>query len=126
MNFSKLAATVFTVLMTTLCAISTVNATASNNIIDKNISDHVIESMSADTKGGPRDVVQTMTDVTVLQAETNHLHVTVVKTGGEVMYELTSENLETTICTNGWESGDYIVETVDDLDIYQEFSITVD
>ncbi|BDS09766.1 hypothetical protein [Aureispira anguillae] len=112
--------------MTTLCSISTVNATASNNIIDKNISDHVIESMSADAKGGPRDVVQTMTDVTVLQTETNHLHVTVIKTGGEVMYELTSENLETTISTNGWESGDYIVETVDDLDIYQEFSITVD
>lgn len=126
MNLPKLAVTVATVLMTTLCSISTVDANSNTNLIVDNSFNLPFDVAYKKIDGGPRDVVQNMADVVVLQPEADVLHVTIVKEGGDVLYTTSSNDLETTISTENWESGEYTIETVDDSNNYQEFLVTID
>mgnify|MGYP000090938074 CR=1 FL=1 len=121
MNFSKNAATAIAVLIAILCSISNVNAT---HLLSSNIPTPIITELEAE-KGGPRDVVQTMIDVIVLQPETNYLKINIVNSEGEVVIEQETEDVRTILSTTGLEAGTYRVETEDEGADFQEFVIEV-
>lgn len=74
--------------------------------------------------GGPRDVVQTAIDIRVHQPTASDLIITIIKSNGEVLMTVSTDNLETIISTQDWESGNYTVETVDLVGDCQCFSIS--
>lgn len=121
MNFSKNAATAIAVLITLLCSISNVNAT---NLLNRNIPNSVILELEIE-KGGPRDVVQTMVDVVVIQSTNNYLKISIVNSEGQVLIEQETEETKTVLSIGGLKAGTYRVETVDREEDYQEFVIEV-
>ena len=76
--------------------------------------------------GGPRTVIQAMTDVIVEQPTASHLETTIVDSQGTRVIEVETESASTVISLEGLEQGTYTVETVDDNGDYQTFSITVE
>ena len=81
-------------------------------------------SIAAD--GGPRTVIQAMTDVIVEQPTASHLETTIINSQGATVIEAETETASRVISLEGLESGTYTVETVDDNGDYQVFSITVE
>lgn len=74
--------------------------------------------------GGPRDVVQTAIDIRVHQPTATDLTITVIKSNGEVLTTVLTDDLETIISTQDWESGNYTIETVDLAGDYQVFTVS--
>lgn len=125
MNLSKLVGTIAVTLVAILCSFSTVNANTSSDIVSNKVPTFSAQ-LNMKVEGGPRDVVQLMTDVTIFQPETTNLQLNVVNSKGEVLLQMNSNKLKTVISTKGWDAGEYVIETIDDEDIYQEFVITVE
>lgn len=76
-------------------------------------------------KGGPRDVVQTLVDITVLQPTMTPLTITLKKSNGEVVSVTSTTALSTVISLSGLDSGNYTVHTEDDFNDVQVFFISV-
>lgn len=76
--------------------------------------------------GGPRNIIQLNTAIEITQPTAKHLSITVVDEDGLVVKTSSTEDASTTIPTDGWESGEYTVQTIDDNADYQEDIITVD
>ena len=81
---------------------------------------------SAHVEGGPRTVIQAMTDVIVEQPTAAHLETTIVNSQGTAVIETETEAATTVISLDGLDAGTYRVETVDENGDYQEFSIIVE
>lgn len=75
--------------------------------------------------GGPRTVIQAMTDITVTQPTSTNLYITIKNSSGDAVIEAETQSEQTVISIEELESGSYTVETVDDYNDYQEFSITI-
>jgi len=116
MNFSKIFIATITIFFASL-SLTTAN-TSTTGLTELKIGEEV-------TEGGPRDVVQTMIDVIVLQPETNYLKINIVNSEGEVVIEQETEEIRTTLSTTGLEAGTYRVETEDEGADFQEFVIEV-
>ena len=114
MNISKF----FIALLTTLTF--SFNATATI-ITTTNIST-AVQSLD----GGPRTVIQAMTDISVNQETGTKLYTTILNSEGTAVIESETEEVSTVISVEGLESGTYTVETVDEAGDYQAFSITVE
>ena len=80
----------------------------------------------ATADGGPRTVIQAMTDISVNQETGTKLYTTILNSDGAAVIEAESEEVSTVISVEGLESGTYTVETVDEDGDYQAFSITVE
>lgn len=122
MNLSKFIVVINIIFMIVLFSASTLSATNSNN---DPITKETVLIGEEKVTGGPRDVVQTMTDVTVSQQQIDNLYITVIKVGGGIQCKATTDSLHTIISTEEWDPGDYRIETIDDFNVYQEFYITV-
>ncbi|BDS09767.1 hypothetical protein [Aureispira anguillae] len=122
MNLSKFIVVINIIFMIVLFSASTISATNSNN---DPIAKETLSVGEEKVTGGPRDVVQTMTDVTVSQQQTDNLYITIIKVGGGIQCKVTTDRLHTIISTEEWDAGDYRIETIDDFNVYQEFYITV-
>lgn len=121
MSLSKYAATAIAVLMTLLCSISTVNASVLSN-------DPLLGAVATKieySKGGPRDVVQTMTDVIVFQPTEDNLYINIINNEGEIVLQQETQGIKTVLSIMGLENGAYTVETIDDSEDIQEFTIEV-
>ena len=81
---------------------------------------------AATLDGGPRTVIQAMTDISVNQETGTKLYTTILNSDGAAVIEAESEEVSTVISVEGLESGTYTVETVDEDGDYQAFSITVE
>lgn len=80
----------------------------------------------AKVEGGPRTVIQAMTDIVVHQPTATNLYITIVDSNGNVVIKTATQEKKTVISAAGLSKGTYIVETVDDHGDYQEFPITID
>lgn len=120
MNLSKLFATIFIILISILPSFSIVNA----SVLPVETQEGQ-QQVDEKIEGGPRDVVQNMASVTILQPQTDMLYITVVKANGDFQCKATSDDLSIVISTEGWDAGDYVIETMDDSNVYQEFYITI-
>lgn len=122
MNLSRFIVAPIIISITIFC--TTLGASANDSTLR-------IEPQSTETAialgvdGGPRTVIQFMTSVTVFQPEAVNLNVTVIDSNGAVRCNLTTDEVQTVISTEGWAAGDYTVQTVDDENVYQEFDITI-
>lgn len=85
-----------------------------------------LNAAAGTTDGGPRTVIQAMTDIVVEQSTTGHLETTIVNSQGTVVIETETDSRSTVISLDGLQQGIYTVETVDDNGDYQEFSIIVE
>lgn len=79
-----------------------------------------------DHDGGPRDVVQTRTEVDIIQPTPTNLYITILDEDGAAEINEVSSSLETIIPTTDLEEGNYTIETVDDYGVFQEFSIEIE
>lgn len=77
-------------------------------------------------EGGPRDVVQTRTEVDIIQPTATNLYITILDEDGAIEISEVSASLETFISTTDLDEGDYRIETVDDYGVFQEFSIQIE
>jgi hypothetical protein len=77
-------------------------------------------------EGGPRTIIQNMTDVTVFQPTDTNLYIRVVNSEGTSVIEVETHNENTVISTEELEGGAYTIETIDDNGDYQEFNIIVE
>jgi len=116
MNFSKIFIITVTLLFGSL---SLINATPINELSDVTIQTEEVE-------GGPRDVVQTLIATTVYQPTATPLNITIRKSNGEAAIVVNTSSLITVISSVGLEAGSYTVETVDNLNDVQTFSITIE
>lgn len=73
--------------------------------------------------GGPRDVVQTAIDITIHQPTASDLLITILDSNGEVFMVVLTDDLQTVISTENWETGNYTIETIDLGADSQSFSI---
>jgi len=117
MNFSKIFIATITIFFASL-SLTTANV-STTGLTELKIGEVVIE-------GGPRDVVQTKVDVTIIQPTASNLNITIVDANGVTVIVETTRTEETTISTIDLEDGDYIIETIDDDGDYQEFAIKID
>lgn len=76
--------------------------------------------------GGPRDIIHARTDVTVVQATQDDLLIIIRDDNNQIVYETTSDALQTVISTETLQSGDYTVETVDDAGVTENFPLIVE
>jgi len=97
-----------------------INAATSIDILSINN----IETKRVD--GGPRTVIQAMTDVTILQTTMTNLHITIEDSEGELVVDETTCTQDAVFCTENWAEGTYKIVTIDDNEEYQEFFITVE
>ena len=81
---------------------------------------------TASVEGGPRTVIQAMTEVIIEQPTATNLHTKIVNASGNAVIELDTEEASTVISVAGLAEGTYTVETIDDNGDYQEFNITVE
>jgi hypothetical protein len=78
-------------------------------------------------EGGPRTIIQNMTDVVVVRQPTaTNLYTTIVNSEGNSVLEMETQDEDTVISVEGLEGGIYTVETIDDNGDYQEFNIIVE
>lgn len=77
------------------------------------------------TQGGPRTVIQAMTEVLVNQPTTTNLYITIIDSEGTVVIDEATQSLETSISIVGLKKGVYTVKTVDDYEDVQEFTISI-
>lgn len=116
MNYSKILIALIFILFSTLSAIAANSyEEATQTVVKKEI-----------IKGGPRDVVQTLVDVTVFQPTMTSLTITLKKSNGEVVSVTNTTALLTVISIQGLDAGDYTIHTEDDFNDVQTFSISVD
>jgi hypothetical protein len=111
---------IFIATLLTLTFSLNINAATSLNI--QSTSPTAIQKV----EGGPRTVIQAMTDITVQQPTATNLYITIVDTDDNTVLETETQKVSTLISVAGLEKGNYIVETIDDNGDYQEFAITVD
>ena len=95
------------------------NATTSTNTLS------VIPPAVEKVQGGPRTVIQAMTDVVVGQQTATYLQITIVDSEDNSVIERETEAVSTVISVKGLGQGTYTVETVDESGDYQEFSIVI-
>jgi hypothetical protein len=76
-------------------------------------------------EGGPRTIIQNMTDVVVIQPTGTNLYITIVNSEGTSVIEVETHNENTVISTEELEGGVYTIGTIDDNGDYQEFFITI-
>jgi hypothetical protein len=76
--------------------------------------------------GGTRGLIQLRSDVEITQPTPEYLEITVVDEDGVVVTTITTYDAKTTFSTDGWDSGEYTVQTIDDDADYQEHMIYVD
>ena len=115
MNISKF----FIALLITLTFSFNATATIITTTTNVSIAVHSLD-------GGPRTVIQAMTDISVNQESGTKLYTTILNSDGAAVIEAESEEVSTVISVEGLESGTYTVETVDEDGDYQAFSITVE
>ena len=77
-------------------------------------------------EGGPRTVIQAMTDVTVYQPTSGNLYIKIVNSEGSPVIETETGEVSIVISLEGLDSGVYTLETIDDNEDYQEFTIIVE
>ena len=77
-------------------------------------------------EGGPRTVIQAMTEVIIEQPTSTNLHTKIVNASGNAVIELDTDEASTVISVANLTEGTYTVETIDDNGDYQEFNITVE
>ncbi len=75
--------------------------------------------------GGPRTVIQAMTEIVVNQPTATNLSIKVIDSTGVVVIEETTQSLQTRISTTGLKPGTYTVETIDDYDDLQVFTVVI-
>ena len=77
--------------------------------------------------GGPRAVIiRAATSLEVRQSVPEHLDITIEDEHGNIVAVSSTEDLQTTISTNGWADGEYTVKTIDDNADYQEITIVIE
>ncbi|WMX13467.1 T9SS type A sorting domain-containing protein [Aureispira sp. CCB-E] len=116
MNISKFFIAVLTSITFSFNAAATLPT-----IIDNDIT---VEAKKVE--GGPRTVIQAMTEVVVLQPTANNLYITILNSDGQLMAKATTSAQEVTFSTEEWNAGTYKIETTDDSQEYQEFYINVE
>ena len=118
MNVSK----IFITLLVTLVFSFSVTATATMATAVNAVTPAAVKKV----EGGPRTVIQAMTDVVVYQPTSTNLYTTIVNSEGNSVIETETREANTVISLEGLPSGNYTLETIDDNGDYQEFSITVE
>lgn len=76
--------------------------------------------------GGPRNIIQGLTEIVVDQPVAEHLDITILDEDGRVVVASSTRNVRTTISIVGWGKGDYTVQTINDDADYQEQVIVID
>jgi hypothetical protein len=85
--------------------------------------------VSLETKkveGGPRTIIQNMTEVIIFQPTVTTLYITIISAKGELVSKMVASAQEIAFSTEEWDAGTYKIETTDDQQEYQEFYITVE
>lgn len=119
MNASKFIGIAMLAVM--LCSFSTATTPTSPKLFVH----PTVASSTSTIEGGPRDIIQFMTSVTIVQPQSETLDI-VIKLNGAVVHATTTTQLQTNISTSGWSPGDYIVETVSLDNDYQELYFTIE
>jgi hypothetical protein len=111
----------FIAVLVTLTFSLNINATASIGTLQNTTT--VIEKV----EGGPRTIIQNMTEVVIEQPTNTTLYITIVNSADNSIIEMeaTSEK-EVMFSTEEWDVGTYKIETTDNQAEYQEFYITVE
>lgn len=107
--------TAFTQAIFSLFALLTISFTASANFLT-----------NIEPPGGTRSLIQLHSTIEITQNTPEHLSITIVDEDGVVVLTTTTDDASAVISTAELESGDYIVQTIDDDGDYQEYEITID
>jgi hypothetical protein len=97
------------------------NANAATSINTQSNSTTAIEKV----EGGPRTIIQNMTDIIVEQPTATNLYITIVNSGGAPVIEAVTQDKKTLISIAGLAAGTYTVETVDDYNNLEVFVIVI-
>lgn len=111
-----------------ITAVITVLFTLNNKeITNLSLLDYNTSSLVAkgNIQGGPRTVIQAMTEVVVYQPTATNLYITIVDSEGTVVIDQTTQSLETRISTVGLKKDTYTIKTVDDYGNVQIFTISI-
>lgn len=84
------------------------------------------QEVPAEAKGGPRNVIQQRSSITVTQPTNDYLEIVVVNQTGNTVYETTTTAHETVISTESWNQGNYTVITTDAYGDRQDFYVTIE
>jgi hypothetical protein len=89
------------------------------------LNNNIKASLTEKTHGGPRTVIQAMTEVVVNQPTATNLYITIVDAEGTIVIDEVSQSVETRISIVGLKKGTYIVKTIDDYEDVQVFTIFI-
>ncbi|MGH1335968.1 MAG: hypothetical protein ACRBFS_07550 [Aureispira sp.] len=84
------------------------------------------QGVPLEAEGGPRNVIQERTSITVIQLTNDYLEIVVVNKNGEEVHESNITAYKTTISTESWNVGNYTVITTDAYGDRQDFYINIE
>lgn len=116
-------------LFTTLFLAFTVlflSSTAQAHDVEPTLNPVSAKEVPVEAKGGPRNVIQERTSITVSQSTNDYLEIAVVDASGVNMHFSETTAYKTTISTDEWGTGNYVVITIDAYGDRQDFYIDIE